>query len=123
MQAFNSFGVFTVNRLTDNEVNNLIYALIKYGFGKLVPSIQSPPNDLIKDIMFVVYEEGINIPNVIMNTMRIVETRYNVYLSDRDFERLKEYCYKISVAVMQQPFELRNDLGKDSESDEFVTKH
>lgn len=118
-----SVEMLAVSSLTDNEINNLIYALLKYGYGKIVPNIKDPPNSLIKDIMMEVYEEGTNIPSVINSTMRIVEDRYNVFLSDRDFERLKQYFYKISVAVMQQPFEVRDDLGSDAESDDFITKH
>lgn len=113
-----------MNRLTDNEVNNLVYALIKYGFGKIIPKIKNPPNDLIKDIMLEINDEGgANIPTIINTTLRIVERRFDIMLSNKDFEGLKKYCYDISVAVMKQPFEVRNDLGQDEDSDDFVTKH
>lgn len=115
--------ITTMNRLTNNEANNLIYAIIKYGFGNIIPSVKNPPNHLIKDVMLELSSEDINVSSVVNTTLRVVETKFDISVSDTDFERLKKYCFNISAAVMKQPFELRNDLGVDAESDDFVTKH
>ena len=66
---------------------------------------------------------GRNIPTIIDTTMRVIDCRYQPWLSDRDFKRLKEFCYRLSVIFLRQPEDLRNDLGRDKGFFDVPTFH
>lgn len=109
--------------MTSNEINNLIYLVIKYGFGIMCPQIKDPPNELIKDIMLEIHNGDASVDTIVNDTMRLVSDMYSVILSDIDFKKLKIHCMDIADIFMQQPFEIRDDLGVDTSAEEFITKH
>lgn len=108
--------------LTENEINNLIYTLIKFGFRKICEELRNPPNILIKEIMIEVLDDP-TVDNIIDKTMVVVMTKYNITLSDKDLLGLKGHMELISNLFMAEPYELRADLGLDRDAEEFVTKH
>jgi hypothetical protein len=96
-------------RLSRVESQNLIFALLKNGYGHIISQFLSPPRDFIKQIALEVQSDrdGVNIHSVILNTMRLVEIHYSVQFKDSDFERFKAWCYKVANEFMKQPEEVR----------------
>ena len=60
--------------LTENEVNNLIFTLIKYTFQKLDEKLKNPSNKFIKRVMVEVMDNPI--------TSRIITTTYNMVINE-----------------------------------------
>lgn len=109
-------------RLTENEVNNLIYTLIKFGFRKIKQELGSPPNALIHEIMLEVLDDP-TVENIIEKTLFSVMVKYKINLRDVQIKGLREHMNLISRLFMSEPFELRSDLGDDKDAEEFITKH
>lgn len=109
-------------KLTQNEINNLIYSLIKFGFKKIRKELDSPPNSLIHDIMLEVNND-ITINHIIEKTILIIINKYKIRLRPIQIVGLKEHMIIIADIFMKEPYELRNDLGDDKYAEEFITKH
>lgn len=109
-------------RMTDNEVNNLIYSLIKFGFRNINQALNSPPNSVIKDIMLSVTDDP-SVDNIIEVTFNTVVREYNIQLPQKHVDGVKEHMSVVARLFMAEPFHLRDDLGEDKDADEFITKH
>lgn len=114
--------MLTPMRLTENEINNLIYSFIKFGFRKIRKQLNNPPNILIKEIMLGVMNDP-TVDNIINRTMAVVIDEYHIPFTSVQKKGIKEHLSLIARMFMAEPFELRNDLGDDDGADEFVTKH
>jgi hypothetical protein len=112
----------TPMHLTENEINNLIYSLIKFGFRKIKKELNSPPNTIIKSIMFGVMDEP-TVDNIIDRTLVTVVDEYRIQFSRAQTKGIREHMRLIANLFMSEPFELRSDLGEDKDADEFITKH
>lgn len=108
--------------LTQNEVNNLIYILIKFGFGKIQSDLSNPPNSLIHEIMLEVLENP-TIDNIIKKTLALTIIKYRINLRNIQINGLKEHMQLTARLFMAEPYELRSDLGDDKDVEEFITKH
>lgn len=108
--------------LTQNEVNNLIYVLIKFGFGKIQSNLSDPPNILIHEIMLEVLENP-TIDNIIRKTLTSIIIKYKINLRNTQISDLKEHMQLTAKLFMAEPYELRSDLGDDKNVEEFITKH
>ena len=109
-------------RLTENEINNLIYSLIKFGFRKVRKELNSPPNIIIKDIMFGIVNDP-TVDNIINRTLITIVGEYKIPFSNAQAKGIREHMQLIARLFMSEPFELRSDLGEDADADEFITKH
>jgi hypothetical protein len=109
-------------QLTENEVNNLIYSLIKFGFRKIKKELDSPPNSVIKQIMFDVMNNPTT-DNIIESTLIFIVDTYRIPFTEMQVNGIREHMKLIAKMFMSESPELRNDLGEDSNSDEFITKH
>jgi len=109
-------------RLTENEVNNLIYTLIKFGFRKIRSELGCPPNSLIHEIMLDVLDDP-TVENIIEKTLLTVMVKYKIELRDVQVRGLREHMQLTARLFMAEPYELRSDLGDDKDAEEFITKH
>lgn len=108
--------------LTENEVNNLIFTLLKYTFQKLDKRLESPPNRFIKTIMMEVLDNP-TVPNIIDTTYRMAVDEYSILIKRHERDYVFEFMKKLADFFMNEPYELRSDLGRDREAEEFITKH
>jgi len=109
-------------KITDNEINNLIFSLIKFGFRKIKEELNSPPNNIIKEIMLNVSDNSA-IDNIIDKTLSTIVHEYGICLSTTQKDGVNHHMKLIAKLFMAESFELRNDLGEDKDSDIFITKH
>lgn len=108
--------------LTENEVNNLIYSLIKFGFRRIKEPLNSPPNRVIKNIMLCTMENP-TIEHIIDVTFETIVREYGICLKEEQNMGLRTHMKLIADLFMSEPLELRGDLGEDKDSNEFITKH
>jgi len=119
----NSFETILVPmRLTENEINNLIYSFIKFGFRKIRKQLDSPPNSIIKEIMLGVADNP-TVENIMNRTLAVVIDEYKIPFTSVQREGIKNHLSMIARMFMAEPFEIRNNLGEDEGSEEFITKH
>ena len=98
--------------MTENEVNNLIYLFMKYGF-----KIDKPKNSDIYAIMINVGDDQ-SIDNIIDQTIDFVETHHGSQGDDRT--SLKKYLDYLYREFKDFEPEIRNGLGSDTNAPEFV---
>ena len=106
--------VSQMNRLNDDELNNLIYVFLKYTF-----KFESPDNSDIAAIMKVV---GNNRDRsvIIQETSRYVSVRYGRQRLGDLGEMLKHMNF-VFDEFPNLPHSLRNSLGEDA--DDFMVKN
>jgi len=118
----NQYNVLSGQTLDHREANNLIYSLIKFGFKKIQTSLNSPPNMVINKILMEVIDNP-TVDNIIGTTLTTILKDYNIYLRDAQIIGLREHMKFISALFMNEPYELRIDLGDDTDSDVFIIKN
>ena len=106
----------SVNVLTNNEVNNIIYLLMKYTF-----NISNPNNqDIHLAMLELVDDPGMD---KIIDQMFSFMGTYHPKSLDFDIERQVDHAQLVLNEFLRQPQNLRNDLGRDTDAEEFITKH
>jgi len=104
--------------LTDNEVNNLVYLFLKYGF-----EIKNPSNE---DLFLIVMEtaEDRSLDNIIDKTANFVRDRFGKKAArDNARAHLVEYFNRIYKEFMELPIEMRNSLGTDEKAEVYTVKN
>jgi hypothetical protein len=109
-------------QLTENEVNNLIFTLMKYTFQKLDERLKNPSNRFIKQVMVEVMDDP-TVPNIIDKTFKMTTEEYRILVRKHEKEYVMEFMQKLADFFMSEPYELRCDLGRDKDAEEFITKH
>ena len=103
-----------MNKVNDNEFNNLVYVFLKYTF-----KFEDPNNN---DIVVIMKSVGNNRDrsSIIQETVRYVTTRYG---RDRlgDLTEMLKHMNYVFDEFFNLPHNLRNDLGEDT--DEFLVKN
>lgn len=106
--------------LTDNELNNVIYLFLKYGYSKVLPKLKNPSNGLIKEIALAVYDDPSK-DRIIRQVVATVHDEFNYRMVDSDLKKLKEHMSFMYDEFLKLPDRFRNDVGENEE--ELVTKH
>jgi len=110
------------SRYTQNELNNIVYLCLKYTFGHTVVEFKEPDNSDIKNIMLEI-DDNHDTQNIIDALLVFVIDKVGVSrLHGRRYEYEHHMRYVINN-FNEQSYELRNSLGKDSDSEDFITKH
>ena len=107
---------------TDNELNNIVFLCLRYTFGGVIPELKNPSNKTIKELVFSVYEDPTPV-NIIDKTLEFVVETYG---AERLGPRLSGYQRHMRGLInefIQQPSEIRNDLGDDRDSEDLITRH
>jgi len=107
---------------TSNELNNLIFLCLKYTFGKQLSELKEPLNQDIKTLIFELNEEPTP-ANIIDKIIAFVVERFGHDRLGDDLSGYKRHMGAIIKDFLNQPYDLRNDLGDDSESDDLITHH
>lgn len=107
-------------RLSDNELNNLIYVFIKYGFCNVDEQFNNPTNELIKTIITDVYNNR-SIENIINRTITIILYDYQIYMDEKQQDGLEKHLKLLHRLFMSKSCKLRSDLGEDAK--DFVLKN
>ena len=112
--------------LSKNELNNLIYMMLRYGFkfdGHYHPE---PENQEIAAIMIAVGSPASK-QKLIDETVKFVVEHYNLdYLTTHHRTNLAEVKIgldRIYNEFLMLPRSLRNDLGEDVDANEFLDKN
>jgi len=107
--------------LNKNELNNIVFLCLKYGFGGSIPELKEPSNQDIKTLIFELNEDPTP-SNIIDKIISFVVEKFG---PDSIDNRAGHERYMMSVIkdFMNQPYKLRNDLGDDTESDDLITRH
>lgn len=119
MQAWQDF----MNRkYTQNEINNIVYVCLKYTFGRRISGLDNPPNSDIYSILLEIGDntETDNIAKVITG---YVVSKFIDYIDNTDASKYEQFMHFIIDEFNQLPDEIRNDLGEDTNAEEFITKH
>jgi len=98
--------------MTDNEVNNLVYLFLKYGF-----KIKQPKNADINMVMINVGDDR-SIDNIINQTLIFMSTLYGTLQDSQD--GLEKYLRYLYAEFKDFEPEVRNGLGSDTNAPEFV---
>jgi hypothetical protein len=98
---------------TRNEVNNLIYMLLKYSF-----RFDEVNNKDIAAILEIVNEESPD-ADVLSATFSYVKEKYGDRIVG-DEEVTQEHMWYVRQEFFNLPFNLRNDLGRDNDAEEFI---
>jgi len=107
---------------TENELNNVVFLCLKYTFGKEIPELKDPLNQDIKTLIFELHED----PTPANIIDRIIEFVVGKFGSDRISDRKSGYKRHMQATIdefLNQPYDLRNDLGDDSNSEDLITRH
>lgn len=105
-----------------NELNNLIFLCLKYTFGRQVPELKEPLNQDIKTLIFELNEDPTP-ANIIDRIMDFVVERFGLDRLDGDLDGYRRHMRSTIKEFINQPYNLRNDLGDDSDADDLITHH
>lgn len=106
--------------ITQNELNNIVYLCLKYTFGAYVPRFMNPTNADIKHIMLDVFNNVTSERIIDAIICFVIDTTGFDADSDKKYRKYMEF---IITKFMKQAFEVRNDLGEDSNDEDIITKH
>lgn len=116
------YFVSSNNKYSQNELNNIVYLCLKYTFGHTIAEFSAPSN---ADIKFLMIELDDN-----QATQNIIDTLLTFVIEKVGEQRLhgRRYEYEHHMRYVinnfnSQSYELRNDLGEDSNSEDFITRH
>lgn len=113
------------NKFTDNEVNNMVYLGLKYACG-----YGDPRNESI-DMVVLEIGDGRTIENIIERTIqhaRLMSGANNIDFKTSERKREMEMLLigdkkKRMRGFCDLPESVRNDLGRDTDYDKFITRH
>jgi len=111
--------------LSKNEINNLIYMFLRYGF-KFDGRYHDEPNN--EEIAHVIVAVGSQVSRA-----RLIDETVKFVIKKHGLDYLKQYGVSLSDVITQLgtiyneflmlPYSLRNDLGEDVDANEFLDKN
>jgi len=108
-----------------NEVNNLIYMFLRYGFKFDGEYHAEPENREIAEIMTTVGEPASRL-KLIDETVKFVINNHGLEYLEKYNTNLSEVITKLGTIYnefLMLPYNLRNDLGEDVDANDFLDKN
>lgn len=103
--------------MTEKEINNIVYLAMKYAF-----RVEDIQNNKIHEAVMDLVDSS--------NQEEIVEALYNYMYEEfpdsvdkKNPDKQKWHINFIIQEFQKLPEDLRNDLGQDENSEDFITKH
>ncbi len=102
---------------SSNEINNIIYLLLKYNY-----RINTPDNKDITEMVLVVLDDP-SVDRIIDEVYKYVKVKYPHEIDMKNFERQMRHTRFLIEEFMKMPESARTDLGADAENGDCLIKH
>ena len=116
---------FCAASMTKNEVNNLIYMFLRYGFRFTGEYHAEPENQDIAEIMVAIGSPPSR-SRLIDETIKFVVEKHGLDYLERYGTTLSDVITQLGTIYnefLMLPYSLRNDLGEDVDANDFLDKN
>ena len=111
--------------LSKNEINNIIYMFLRYAFRFNGKDHAEPDNVDIAEIMILVGSE-VSKRKLITETVKFVQDKYDLshlQACGKSIEDVRANMEVIYNEFLMLPDNLRNNLGEDTDANDFLDKN